>query len=116
MATSAISGKDASASNVGGATEIRNITVEEIVDLLDATSYDSGGNREYVQGLQGVNFSWQNIGTKPSRGSNASMEFASGGNTWSGTGLIGNVSSAIPVDGVVAYDVTGSFTGSVSIS
>ena len=81
MATSAISGKDMTMTNVGGATEITNIRVDEVLDIYDATSNGSSGHREYISGLQGVTGSATCIGTKPSKGSATGLAIDSQANT-----------------------------------
>ena len=114
--TSAISGQNLALTSMGGATEPRSANVDEHIDALDATSADSSGSREYITGLDNVEFSFECIGTKPSKGSQASVTIDSGGNTWSGAAIITDVGAAIPHDNVVAYSCRGVFNGTVSIS
>lgn len=116
MTTSAISGKTGSITTASGATEVTNIDVEEVIEILEATSMASGGDREYIEGLAGVSFTLTGVGTKPSKGADASLTINSGANTWQAAAIIGNVRVTAPVEGVVGWEGTGNFTGSVTIS
>ncbi len=111
--TSAIAGKSASVAN-SGATEVKNVNIDDELDLGDATSYDSSGNKEYIALLAGVTGSATAIGTKPTTGTKSSFQVDSGGNTWTGTAIIGRVGTGIPVDGVVEHPFDFTFTGEVT--
>jgi len=115
MATSAVSGK-AGVVNIGGAlSEVTSWQMDRETEQLDATSMDSSGNRDFVDGLLTWRGSFTTLVFANKTGSQAAATFqvgtAAGASTPTFSGAIGieNEPVEVPVDGVVQYQY--SFVG-----
>jgi hypothetical protein len=82
MSTVAISGKNGSVAVTGGTggvgSEVKNWETSIEVDLQDATSFDSGGWKEFVAGLQGATGSLTAVGSIPTIGSVTTLTLETG--------------------------------------
>ncbi len=118
MATAAIPGFNGSISIGGAVSEGRNINITLECDTYDASSYDSGGNKEAVAGLKGGNGTFEALVTPTiARGFHAAAAFAvAGGESYSGAIIIQSVVPAAPVDGIANYSYTFMFTGAINIT
>ena len=123
MATIAISGKNGSVAATGGTgtvgAEVKNWDTSIELDLEDATSFDSEGWKEFVAGLQGATGSLTAVGGLPLLGSVTSITLQTGSTTGdleiTGAAFINVGAVTTPVDGIVEYSGSFTFTGSVTI-
>ena len=108
MSTAAIAGLNGSVDIGGAVAEARNVAITLDSDAPDATSYDSAGWKEFIEGLKGGNGSFETLVTPTlAVGVHAAATFAvSGGESYAGKIIIQNVSPSAPVDGVAAYSYT----------
>ncbi len=95
---------------------VTEATIEESVDMLDSTGFDSSGNRAFVAGLtkrQGTITAWKTA-LPLARGSEVTLkiqETANANANWNGNALIGNLAVTAPVDGLVKYTYSWTGTG-----
>lgn len=126
MATTAISGHNGSVTGLG-TVEVREWSAELEYDLADATSMASAGFKEYVTNLQGGTFrltiyskAMPTVQTYTSGiGAALTLALISGGSgamKVSGSGFVERVSPAVPVDGILKYEVRGRFTGAITVA
>lgn len=118
-ATTAIAGFDGSLTGPTGLVEVKNWKLDVTTEALDATSMSSGGYKEFVEGLKGASGSFTSQGTAiPARGLSAMTlkTKSTGGATITGSAIVNSVSVGDPVDGLVTYDGSFVFTGSVGIT
>jgi len=123
MATQALSGKTGSVAASGGTggagTEVKdwNATVE--VDVIEATSFDSSGYKEFISGLTGGTGSFSAVGTAPVVGPVTTLTLQAASSTGAyklvGAAIINNVGPAVDVAGVVEFSTSFTFTGAITI-
>lgn len=119
MSTAAIAGFDGSVSGPTGASEVKDFTINLTTEALDTTSFDSGGYREFIEGLKGATGSFTSQGTAPVSRGICTATFktkSSGGATIAGSILVSQAAVSTPVEGVVTCACDFSFTGSITIS
>lgn len=120
MATASLCGKTGSVSGVGTVAEIREWSCDLVLDALDATSMNSGGWREFIEGLKSGNGSLTAVGAEaPAVGTIATLTLACGGSgsgapNISGKAILSNVSYSTPHDGVVEFSADFQFTGVIT--
>jgi len=122
MASIALSGKTGSATATGGTggvgTEITswNCTLES--DLLESTSFDSVGWKEFIQGLSGCSGSLTAVATAPVVGPIDALVLqvasSAGAYTLSGAAILSTVGPTVEVDGLVEFSSDFTFTGAVT--
>lgn len=117
MTTSAVSGK-AGVVNIGGSvSEAFDWSMDRNTEALEATSFDSSGNREYVDGLFGWGGSFSTYIFLNQTGTQAAATFQTGAAAgtatpkFTGSILITNEPIACAVDGIVSYAYTFQGTG-----
>ena len=123
MATAAITGKNGTVTGTGApgsvGDEITNWDATLETDLEDATSMDSGGYKEYIEGLTGMTGSFTAIGTPPTTGALTDLELAvsstAGALKFNGAAIVSNLGVATPVDGRVEYSCDFSYTGAITV-
>lgn len=123
MSTVAISGKNGSVAVTGGTgdvgSEIKNWDTSIELDLEDATSFDSEGWKEFVAGLQGATGSLTAVGSIPTLGSVTTLTLQTGNTSGdlelTGAAFINVAAVGTPVDGVVEYSGSFTFTGAVTV-
>jgi len=122
MATTAIAGYagTVTAASGGGTVpaDISEWSATTDTELLDATSFDSSGFKEYVQGLQGCTGTAHGKAlVAPARGACTLTLEAGGSGSFSITGsaIINDVSHSTPVDGLVEFDISFSYTGTFTL-
>lgn len=114
-ATTAIAGYGGSLSGPTGISEVTQWKAAITTDKLDATNMGSGGWREFIPGLIGMEGTCTCQGTAiPSRGLSAATLDTSGP-TFTGSVFVDKVDVNVPVDGKVTYDVSFAFTGSITV-
>jgi len=116
MPTSAIAGKDGSISGLNGASEVTEFDVELETDALPATSLESGGDREKIEGLRDWSGSFTAIGDAPTRGAAAAASFSTASTTYSGAIIITNVTVTNDVEDRVEYAAEFEGNGPVTIA
>ena len=124
MATQAIAGKGGVISSTGTPGDVGDevgeweATVES--DLLDATSFDSLGFREFIEGLATCTGTFTAMGTPPVQGAVTDLTLQVGTTTGdlviSGAAIINSVAHSTPVDGKVEYSGSVSYTGTFVLS
>ena len=115
-ATTAIAGYGGSLTGPKGIVEVTQWKGSISTDKLDVTNMGSGGWKEYIAGLIGMDGSCTCQGTAiPARGLSAMSLESNGGPTFSGSVFVDKVDVNVPVDGKVTYDVSFSFTGSIAV-
>ena len=117
MTTSAVTGK-AGVVNIGGAlSEVFNWQMDRNTEAVEATSFDSSGNREYVAGLFGWAGSFSSYTFSNKTGAQAAATFQVGASAdtsnpkFTGSIIITNEPVSVPVDGAVEYAYTFQGTG-----
>ena len=123
MATAAISGKDGIVADGGGAgdvgSEVKEWEATIEVELLDATSFDSAGFREFIEGLKQCTGTFTAIGTPPIEGALTALVLqtgqATGDLTITGDAILNSVGVGTPVDGMVEYSAAFSYTGAFTV-
>jgi hypothetical protein len=123
MATVGISGKNGSVAVTGGTgdvgSEIKNWDLSYELDLEDATSFNSSGAKEYVAGLTGATGSLTAVGSIPTLGSVTTLTLETGNTAGdlqiTGAAFINAAAVTTPVDGIVEYSGSFTFTGAVTI-
>lgn len=115
MASSAICGSGGSITGTG-ATEIVFWEITQTVDAIDASSMASAGWKERVACLKGASGTFKSIAVSSTVGAHAGCVFldAAGGYSISGNIVISKITVGTPVDGVVSFDHSFSFTGTVT--
>ena len=117
MATNAICGCNGTVS-AGDATEVTDWKINQSVDVLDATSFDSVGWKERVGCLRRASGTFRCIGAKPTLGP-ATGSFSTavtGGLTVSGSIIINKVTKEVVIDSLVSYNCGFVFTGTITCS
>lgn len=115
-ATVAVAGYGGTLTGPTGISEVTQWKAAITTDRLDATNFGSGGWKEYIPGLIGMDGTCTCQGTAiPARGLNAGTLTSNGGPTFTGSVFIDKVDVNVPVDGKVTYDVSFSFTGSIAV-
>ena len=115
-ATTAIAGYSGSFTGPTGVSEVTQWKAAITTDKLDATNMGSGGWKEYIAGLIGMEGSATCQGTAiPSRGLAAGTLDTGAGPVFSGSVFVDKVDVNVPVDGKVTYDVSFAFTGSITV-
>jgi len=122
--SSAVSGKTGAVKVAGTLTGVSGFTVTRTVDQLDATSFDSAGNRDGVDGLFGWNGTFSTNEFADLTGSQGVASFqvhttaAANSPTFSGTVSIGECATESSVDGLAlhTYTYTGRGPASVTVS
>jgi len=115
MTTSAVTGKAAVITIGTAVAEANAFSVDRNTDAVEATSFDSAGNREYVAGLFGWSGSFTTLRLINKTGAQAAATFAAGATagtsnpTIAGAIIITNEPIALTVDGITSYGYT--FTG-----
>jgi len=123
MATLGLSGKTGSAVATGGTgtigSEITQWEASVELELLDGTSFASGGWEESIAGLQSASGTLTGIGSMPVTGSVTSLTLqtstTAGSLEITGEAFISAGSTSTPVDGRVEYSGTFKFSGAVTI-
>lgn len=120
MITSAVTGL-AGVVNIGGAfAEVTAFTIDRNTEAVEATSFDSSGNREFVAGLFGWSGTFRTLRLANKTGAQAAATFqvaAAAGTstpTFAGALIITNEPVSTPVDGIVEYNYT--FTGTAALT
>ena len=122
MATTALSGKNGSVSATGGTgsvgSEVVSWDATLNIDLPDATSFDSNGWADHVEGVQSGSGSFTAIGTAPVTGSVTTLTLDVGNTTGdlrlTGAATISTNAISTPVDGRVEYACDFTFKGEVT--
>jgi len=115
-ATTAIAGYGGSLTGPTGISEVTQWKAAISTDKLDATNMGSGGWKEYIPGLIGMEGSCTCQGTAiPSRGLNAATLDTGTGPSFTGSVFIDKVDVNVPVEGKVTYEVSFAFTGSITV-
>jgi len=115
MVTSAVTGKAGTVNISGALSEVFAWTMDRNTEAVEATSFDSSGNREYVVGLFGWSGTFSTLRFANKTGSQSGATFNVGATTTSalpsfrGAIIITNEPISCPVDGRVEYAYT--FTG-----
>lgn len=123
MATTAITGKNGTVVSTGSpgdvGDEITNWDATLEIDLEEATSMDSGGYKEFIEGLTGMTGSFTAIGTPPVIGAVTDLALAVGATVgdlkFTGAAIIQNLGTTTPVDGRVEYSCDFSYTGAITV-
>ncbi len=123
MTTTAVSGK-AGVVNIGGVvTEVTEWTLEHNVEALEATSMSSGGNREFVAGLEDWSGTFTTQALLNKTGAQAAATFQVGAAAaaatpvFSGAIIITNEPVATPVGGdTVKYAYTYQGTEALTVA
>jgi len=121
MATTAIAGYNGTVTAVGTeqGSEVSEWSATITTELMDATSFDSAGYREFVEGLKSCTGSFHAKGlTAPANGSASSLVLeagAAGSLSISGAAIINEVNPGVPHDGLVEFDASFSYTGSYTL-
>ena len=101
-------------------SEIKEWSMNVSMETLDATSFVSGGWRQFVPGLQGATGTLQAVGVLPfENGANVSVAFktsASAGFTMTCTCILHGCVTNVPVDGLITYSADFTVTGAVVIA
>ena len=117
MVTSAVTGMSAVINIGGSVAEAFNWSMDRNTEAVEATSFDSAGNREFVPGLFGWSGSFSTLRFMNKTGSQAAASFQVGASAgtatpkFSGAIIITNEPCATPVDGRVEYAYTYTGTG-----
>jgi hypothetical protein len=122
MPTTTISGKNGSVSIGGSSTyEVSQWSISIDDDLLDGTSFSSGGYKEYVVGLQGATGSMTVVGSTnpPSTASSSAAlilqtSTASGSLEITGDAFLQTRGTSVPVDGRVEFTADFTITGTIT--
>ena len=116
----ALSGKAGQVTGANGATNVREWSLSEVVDPLDCTNFDSGGWREFVEGLQGATGSISVVGARPATGAASTVQLdvstASGSVRLQGAAIINNVEASVAVDGLVEYNGELTVDGTLTVT
>jgi len=117
MATSALSGKTGTATNVNSATEVTEWSITLTEAVLPATSFDSDGWEEVIAGLKGATGSISGKGTMPTTGTASSLALANSAGTISisGNAVFSSVNPTNSVEDVLTWSADFTFTGEVMI-
>ena len=123
MPTAALSGKFGVITSTGVPGDVgdENMNWEANVeaDIIEATSFDSAGFREYIEGLKACAGSAVAIGVPPVQGAVDDLTLQVGQDTGdltiSGAAIIGNVNHATPADGKVEYSFDFNYTGAFAL-
>jgi len=120
--TNAVHGKSGVV-NIGGAiAEVSQWSMSRVTDATEATSFDSAGNREYVEGLFGWTGSFTSLVFANKTGLESAATFqvgaAAGANTptFAGAIIITDEPVAVDVNGVVQYAYTFTGTGANTVA
>lgn len=116
MPTAALSGHTGTVTGAGTTAEVTKWDAKVSVKLLDATSFDSAGWKEFITGLQGCSGSIAMQTAPPAAGASVSLALGVGDIAISGTALIGKTGNMVEVAGKVNYTVEFKFTGAVSVA
>ena len=120
MATTALSGKNGTAVIGSSTYEVTNWNASLELELVDGTSFESNGWKEFVPGLQGATGSLTMVGgIGPDTSSGATtLELAvsatSGDLKIEGSAFLQTRGAGVPVDGRVEYTADFTFTGAVT--
>ncbi len=119
MVTTAKSGKAGSVAGQGGGAEITEWSTSDVVEVLDATSVDSAGEDEFVEGTTNLSGSFTAIGSVITRETVAELILRVGQTVgdleYKGKAIISNVAVTSPVKGGVAtYTADFQMTGVVT--
>jgi len=117
MTTAAVNGQ-AAIINIGGSiAEAFNWSMDRNTEAIEATSFDSAGNREFIAGLFGWGGSFTTRKFLNQSGAQAAATFQVGASVtaalpkFSGALIITNEPVAVAVDGAVEYAYTFQGTG-----
>lgn len=119
MPTVAISGKDGAVASTGTpgdvGDEVMSWDANVEAELIDATSFDSAGFGESIEGLKRCAGSGVAIGTPPVQGAVTDLSLqvgqATGDLTITGAAILSNVNHTTPVEGKVEYSFDFTYTG-----
>lgn len=114
--TTALAGYEGSVTGVAGTAEITSWTISLTQDVLDATSFDSSGWRQFVAGLKGATGSMTAKGLDFDLGATASAVFTTkaGSKTFTASILINESTTSVPVDGIIEYSCSFTVCGEVT--
>ena len=115
MSTAALCGMNGSISGTG-AVEIVSWEITQTVDAIDATSMASNGWKERIACLKGASGTFKSIGVSSTVGAHAGVQFKDaqvGGYSISGDILVSKITVGTPVDGLVSFDHSFTFTGTI---
>lgn len=121
MVTTAQSGKTGSITIGTAVAEVNGFTINREVEALDATSFDSTGNMEFIDGLAQTNGTFTSLVFLNKQGTQASATFQSGASpatnnpSFAGAIVITTEAVAHEVAGVVTYSYNYTFSGAVTI-
>lgn len=116
MATTAIAGYSGTISGVGSNAEVTKWEIKVTAKKLDATSFASGGWRDYVVGLIGATGSADTNTPPPAQGTTASISFTTTAVTITGSAIITKAATTTDVSGKVTHSVEFKFTGEPSVT
>ena len=88
-------------------------SVEATTELLDATTFCSGGYKEFVEGLKGGTFT---IDALAPITVNGSVSFANDAVTITGTVMESSATYEVSVDGLCTFTYAGSFSGEFTVT
>lgn len=117
MATSALCGYSGSVTGPG-ATEVTQWEITQTQEAVEATSFESAGWKERVACLKGATGSFRSVGSSSEVGLHTGCSFKdnAAGYTISGSIVINQITVDTPVDGIVSFTHTFSFTGNITAS
>ena len=111
MATTAICGMGGS-SGFGG--EIKSWEFIEEVDVLDATSMASSGNKEFVGCLQSGSGSFESLTLCTTIGAHAAATFVNTKHTYTANIIITNITTTCDVNGLATFKFDFETTGEIT--
>lgn len=122
-----LSGKSGTVSVDAATIQVRNWEFTQTADMLDVTSADSSGNREFISGLTGATGSFtaqwksdENPHSDPPDilpGNSLACIFQAGitgGPKYTVTALVNEITTSNPIEGVIEYSVSFTVTGAVT--
>lgn len=121
MPTTAVAGKTGIVTVGTAVAEVRGFSVVREVEALDATSFDSSGNREFIDGLAQTSGSFTTLVFLNKTGAQAAATFQVGAapaaNQPSFSGAINITSEGVEADveGEWGYSYDYTFSGAVTI-
>ena len=117
MATAALCGYSGSVVGATGALECFYWEIDQTVDAVEATSFDSAGWKERIACLKGATGSFKSQGHPSTLGAKTvTFKDNVAGYTIAGSILINKIDTSTPVDSKVEFNHTFNFTGSFTAS
>jgi len=116
-----IHGKNADVDDGSSVTGAKNWTVSYDGDVVETTDYADAGVKAYIAGGTGWTATYEvnKDGAPPhamhSSNSYTFKESATANQTWVGTGIVTNIGSSAPIDGLVVYTYSVQGSGALTI-